>query len=57
MLHLPTQKRVKQLGFGLFDGNKVLQKEKKQHNKQVGIPCRLMQDEINGQADESPTDK
>ncbi len=57
MLYLSAQKRVKQLGFGLFDGNKVLQKEKKQHNKQVGIPCRLMQDEINGQADESPTDK
>ena len=57
MLYLSAQKRVKQLRLCLFDGNKVLQKEKEKHHKQVGIPCRLVHDEINREADKSTTDE
>ena len=57
MLHLLAQKRVEQLGLRRFDGHKVLQKEKKQHHKQVGIPRSLVQNEINSEADERPNDE
>ena len=57
MLHLPAQKRVEQLGLRRFDGNEILQIEKKQHHKQVGIPCGMVQNEINSEADESPNDE
>ena len=57
MLYLSAQKRVKLLGFCLLDGNKVLQKEKEQYPKQVGIPRSLVQNEINNEAHESPTNE
>ena len=57
MLHLLAQKRVEQLGLRRFDGNKILQKEKKQHHKQVRIPGGMVQNEINSEADESPNDE
>ena len=57
MLDLPAQKRVEQLGLRRFDGNEILQIEKKQHHKQVGIPCGMVQNEINSEADESPNDE
>ena len=57
MLYLSAQKRVKQLGLCLFNSNKILQKEKKQHHKQIGIPPGLVQNEINNEADKSPTDE
>ena len=56
MLHLLAQKRVEQLGLRRFDGHKVLQKEKKQHHKQVGTPGGMVQNEINSEADERPND-
>ena len=57
MLDLSAQERVKQLWLCLFDGNQVLDKQGGEQPEQVGIPCRVVQNEINGEADEGPTDE
>lgn len=57
MLDLPSQERIQQLGRGFFYGYQVLDKQYGKQPKQVGIPCRVMQGEVNGKADESSTDK
>ena len=57
MLDLSAQERVKQLWLCLFDGNQVLDKQGGEQPEQVGIPCRVVQNEVNGKADERPTDE
>ena len=57
MFDLSSQKRVKQLRLGLFDSDYVLDKQQRNQQEQVRIPCCVVQCEKEGKADESPTDE
>ena len=57
MLDLPPQERIQQLGRGFFYGYQVLEEQGEKQPKQVGIPCRVVQNEVNGEANECPADE
>ena len=57
MLDLPSQEGIQQFRRGFFYGYQVLEEQRKKQPKQVRIPCRVVQNEINSKADERPTDE
>ena len=50
MLDLSAQKGVEQFGCRLFDGNQILDKQDGKQQKQIGIPCRMVQNKVNDEA-------
>ena len=57
VLDLPSQEGIQQFGRGFFYGYQVLEEQEEKQPKQVGIPCRVMQNKIDGKTDERPADE